>query len=310
MTPDNYTIKETFLEVGDGHALYVHEWGHANAKTPIIFLHGGPGGGCKDSHKSIFDPEQQRVFFFDQRGSGKSLPHGSIEHNTTAELIEDVEKIVQHFKLTQIILAGGSWGSCLALVYALRYPKRVKAMVLRGIFTGSQVEIGWLGNGDWRMFFPDVWERFLAATPKSHWHNPATYHYKRVLGDDEAGAKLSACAFDNMEGALVPLDDRFRPAKLDNLDPAGARIEMYYLANHCFLPDRYVMNSASKLSMPVWLVQGRYDFVCPPAAAYELHQKLPNSQLAWTIAGHSGYDRATCDVMRTALLSLSKPNPD
>lgn len=147
MTPDTYTNQEFFLDVGDGHQLYVQDWGNPQAKTPIIFLHGGPGAGCHDGHKQMFDPALQRAIFFDQRGAGKSLPAGHLEHNTTADLIGDIEKLADRLKLSGFIITGGSWGCCLALAYALKHPKRLKALVLRGIYTASKSETAYLDDG-------------------------------------------------------------------------------------------------------------------------------------------------------------------
>ena len=304
MTPDEYTISELFLEVGDGHTLYVHDWGKQNAETPIIFLHGGPGSGVKDRYKTTFDPSLQRVIFFDQRGCGKSTPYGSLEHNTTDDLVEDIEKIARLLKLDTFILTGGSWGSCLALAYGLKYPKRVSAMVLRGIFTGSQAEIDYLDQGHFATHFPDVWDKYLDATPAAHQKNPGKYHAARILGNDEQAARESACTYGNLEGALLSLDDRFTPPNPDEYDPTLSKLEVYYMTNRCFMPDRFVMDNAHKLRMPIWLIQGRYDFVCPPVTAYELNEKLLNSRLVWTTAGH-GNDRPNYDVHRTILLQLS-----
>ncbi|HSX04907.1 MAG TPA: alpha/beta fold hydrolase [Candidatus Saccharimonadales bacterium] len=305
MTPDAHTIQETFLEVGDGHTLYVHDWGNRAAKTPIITLHGGPGSQARDSHKRLYDPARQRVIFFDQRGCGRSLPYGSLEHNTTQQLIEDISKIADHLKIKQFILAGGSWGSCLALAYALEHPERVAAMALNGIFTGSQAEIDWLDGGLFRTFYPDVWDRYLAATPKAHHKDPGAYHYQRVMGGDPDAARESGHAYETLEGSVLALDDRFMPSDLATYDPSGIRIEMHYMQKRCFMPDRHILDSAHRLTMPIWLVQGRYDMVCPPAAAYELHQKLPNGELVLTTSGHRP-EHETSSVLRTVLLQLSQ----
>jgi proline iminopeptidase len=304
MTPDAHTIQETFVEVGDGHTLYMQEWGNPRAIHPIIFLHGGPGAGCSNSHKQSFDPLQQRVIFFDQRGSGRSVPYGSLQYNTTADLVEDIEKIARHCKLDQFVLTGGSWGSCLALAYALEYPKRVQAMVLRGIFTGAQAEVDYFDKGGFRNFFPEAWERLLAATPKSHHNHPTNYHFPRILGDNDQAMRESGHAYESMEGALLRLDDRFSLAPIDEFDPTSVRIEVHYLANDSFMPERHILKNAHKLHMPIWLIQGRYDFVCPPVTAHELHQLLPDSQLIWTTAGHSGGDRSNYDAARTILLQF------
>ncbi|HVS58219.1 MAG TPA: alpha/beta fold hydrolase [Candidatus Saccharimonadales bacterium] len=304
MTPDQHTIQETFIEVGNSHTLYVHDWGNKKA-TPIVYLHGGPGSQCKDGNKDLFDPTTQRVVFFDQRGCGKSLPYGSLEHNTTQALVEDIEKIAAHLKLDKFILTGGSWGSCLALAYGLKYPKRVKAMALRGIFTGSQAEINWLDQGRWSVFFPDAWDKYLDHTPKSHHDNPSHYHFGRALGNDLVAAKESAYAYDNLEGSVIKLDDRFTPDNYEEYDPAGIKIEIAYMQNRCFMPDRFILDNAHKLTMPIWLVQGRYDMVCPPVMAYELHHKLPDSHLTWVTGGHKD-EHEGWNILRTILLQLTE----
>jgi proline iminopeptidase len=306
MTPDKHTNQEVFLDVGDGHQIYVHDWGQPTAKLPIVFVHGGPGSGASDRNKAFFEPVQQRVIFFDQRGAGRSLPQGSLEHNTTAELIEDIEKIAQHLQLRKFILTGNSWGSCLSLAYTLKYPKRVATMVLRGIFTGSQAEIDWVDKGGYREFFPEVWQSLLDQTPSSHTSDPVSYHQRRILGPDNLAAKNSAYIYGNVEAALMRLDDRFTTTDSSDFDASSGKIEAHYMTNRCFMPDRHIMDNAHQLTMPVWLIQGRYDMVCPPITAWELHKQLPKSELIWTTAGHSGNDRAGHDVYRTLLLQLAR----
>jgi proline iminopeptidase len=305
MTPDDFTNQELMLDVGDGHTLYIQDWGKADAGVPIIFLHGGPGNGVSDSNKSGFDSSTQRVIFFDQRGCGKSTPYGSLKHNTTTELIEDIKKIADKLKIEKFILTGSSWGSCLALAYGLEHPEHVQAMVLRGIYTGSRAEIDYVAQGHFATHFPDVWDGYLDATPAAHHDNPDAYHTARILGDDEAAAIDSAYAYANLEGALLSLDDRYRPAAKADFDPTVAKLEAHYFATTCFLPDRFIMDNAHKLSMPIWLVQGRYDMVCPPVTAYELHEKLPNSELIWTIGGHRN-EHEGWNAVRLALQQASK----
>jgi len=176
--------------------------------------------------------------------------------------------------------------------------------VLTGIFTGSQAEIDWLCRGGFRDFFPEVWQRYLDETPKSHHENPSAYHFKRALGSDERAARASAYIYSNLEAGVMSLDDRFTPENFEEFDAAGSRIEIHYLANRCFVPDRFVLDNAPKLHMPIWLVQGRFDCVCPPKTAYELHQKLPNSHLTWTVSGHKA-ERENWNIMRTILLQVA-----
>jgi proline iminopeptidase len=303
VSPDKHTLQETFIEVGDGHTLYVHEWGNPEG-MPVVFFHGGPGSGSKDRHKQAFDPSKHKVIFFDQRGAGRSIPYGSLENNTTTKLVEDTEKIVKHLKLTSFTIAGGSWGACLALAYGLAHPKRVKAMVLQGIFTGSQAEIDYFNSGAYALGFPDVWKELLDNTPEAHRNSPVTYHYDQVLSGDQQAVKRSAYVLENMERALLSLDDRFTPEPFNDFDPSGSILETHYMANRCFMPDRSIMTQAHKLTMPIWLIQGRYDMVCPGRTAYELNQLLPRSELIWTTSGHSN-ERESWNIARTLLIQLA-----
>ncbi|HTB48534.1 MAG TPA: alpha/beta fold hydrolase [Verrucomicrobiae bacterium] len=305
MTPDEHTNQELFLDVGDGHQLYIQDWGNPKAKTPIIFLHGGPGSGCKDTHKQLFDPKIQRVIFHDQRGAGKSLPYGSIEHNTTAHLVEDIQKLHDHLKLTQAIIVGGSWGSCLALAYAIKHRSKIKAMVLHGIVTNSKQETEWLTGGAFRSFFPDAWQTYLDATPKSHHANPSAYHFKRILGDDEQASFASAKAFMDMDLSAMQLDDRYTPKTDDTFDGTNQRIEAHYFSNNCFLPENYIHHNTSQLTVPIYLINGRYDMICPPQNAYTLHHLLPNSELIWTISSHRN-EHEDWNIIRTLAKQLSQ----
>lgn len=303
MTLDAHTNQELMLDVSDGHQLYVQDWGNKDAATPIIMLHGGPGGGSSDSYKQRFAPEKHRVIFFDQRGAGRSLPLGSLEHNTTQDLIADITSVANHLGIEKFWLVGGSWGATLALIYGIEHPERVTGMVLNGIFTATKAENDWLHRGGFEAFFPDVWEHYASQAPAEARHNPGEFFLKQSQSNDPEAVKAAAYAYSNTEGALVRLDDRFTPGSYENYDPASSLIEMHYLANGCFIPEGHITENAHKLTMPVWLVQGRYDMVCPPVTAYKLHQKLPQSQLLWTMAGHTS-DRSNFDTIRTLLLQI------
>lgn len=299
MTPDKFTIQELYLDVGDGHQIYVQDWGQKAAKKPIVLLHGGPGNGSKNSEKAKFDPENQRVIFFDQRGSGKSLPYGSLKNNTTQDLVSDINKIADKLGIEKFVIAGGSWGACLALVYGIAHPDRLSGMVIQGVFTGSHDDIKWLDQGRFREFFPDAWDRYLEATPSEHHDNPSAYHFKRALGDDPVAAKASSFAYESLELSLLKLDGRINTTDFEDYDPSIIHTEIHYVANKCFLPDNYVLDNAKKLTMPVWIIQGRYDMVCRPITSYQLDQKLPNSKLIWTIDGHLAEHEAS-NILRIA----------
>ncbi|HEU4985305.1 MAG TPA: hypothetical protein VFT58_06655, partial [Nitrososphaera sp.] len=180
-------------------------------------------------------------------------------------------------------------------------------LVINGIFAGTQEEIDYFDKGEFSRNFPEVWERYLATVPKKHHNSPTKYHYEKILGKDEKAARESACAYGNLEGALLALDDRFTPDAPDDptYDPTGTKMEVHYLANGCFLPDNYILDNARKLTMPVWMIQGRYDMVCPPAMAYQLDKKLPNSHLVWVISNHLP-EHESYSVLRTILLQLAE----
>ncbi len=305
MTPDQYTIKESFLEVGDGHRLYVQDWGNPDSKLPILVLHGGPGNGCDDSDKKKFDPLTQRVIFHDQRGAGKSLPAGALQHNTTQDLVEDIKKLAGHLQLDRFVLVGGSWGATLALAYGIRYPDSVAAMVLNGVYTNTAAEIGWLEQGGWRKFFPEIWEKYTDSVPSDYQADPTAYHLKQAVSDDPEAVKKSAYAFQAMEVAILKLDDIYTLEPFETYDPTNACLEMHYTANTFFLGEDELLTGAARLTMPIWLLQGRYDMVCPPAAAYRLDKALPNSQLIWTINGHLRQHEAS-NIQRLLLRQLTE----
>jgi proline iminopeptidase len=305
MLKDAYTIQELMLEVGDGHTLYVQDWGNKNAKNPTIVLHGGPGGQIKEKHKSAFDPAVNRVVFFDQRGSGQSIPAGSLENNTTSRLIEDISKIADNLKIKRFTLHGTSWGSTLSLAYAIAHPERVAAIVIGGIFTGSKSESDWINKGRFKDFYPDVWQAYLDRTPEAYRGDPSAYHYDRAENGTLEEQKASGYAYECLESGVIQLDDRFIADDFSTYDPSGVRIEMHYLKNGCFMPDRYIIDNVSKLTMPVYIVQGRYDMVCPPITAYEIHKKLPQSYLYWTVSGHH-VDHEGENIFRSIITQLSR----
>lgn len=304
MNKDEFTNKVMHLEVNETHSLYVQDWGNKDVKVPIISLHGGPGGQSKDSHKGSYDPTTQRVIFFDQRGCGQSLPYGSLIDNTTNDLISDITTIAETLKIESFILRGSSWGACLALAYAIKHPSKVHAMVLQGIFTGSSNEIKWLKHGMFQTFYPDVWQKYLELTPKAHRHDPSSYHFEKALNGTPDEQKKSAFAYETLEAGVVKLDDRGFTNNFDDYDPVGMRMEMHYMQNQCFLPDNYILDNAHKLTMPITLIQGRYDMVCPPSTAFALRENLPNSELYTTLSGHVT-EHEDVQLVRQALKNLS-----
>jgi proline iminopeptidase len=286
MIPDQFTNNETQLKVSDEHTLYVCDWGNSKIKVPFIYLHGGPGAPTSETKKRLFDPLKHRVIFFHQRGVGLSTPFGQLEGNTTQDLIEDIGKLADSLGIDKFILAGGSWGSFLSLAYSIKNPDRVAGMVINGIFLNSKDDIKWIDQGGFRTIFPDAWMKLIDSTPEEFKGEPVIYHMKKAMSDDEQ-AKQSAYIYSQLELSLIRLDDRPLVEDYANFDPASIRIEINYLLNNCFVDENYIIDNTNKLDMPVWLIQGRYDMVCPAVNAFNLHQKLPNSKLIWTQDGHS-----------------------
>ena len=292
MNKDEFTNQELFIEVGDGHKLYVVDWGNRDARTPIVYLHGGPGGCVKDGSKNIFDPRKQRVIFLDQRGCGKSTPLGSRDNNTTEDLAKDITKIAKRLKLEKFCIDGYSWGSTLALYYAINYPEMVSDVVVGGVFSGSKNEIFAMYEAA-KVFYPDLWDKVLADTPAQYQSDPIVYHLDKALNGTKAEQKKSTYVMNYLESGLCRMDDRNEPKDYAEYDPAGMQIELSYLVTNCFMPEDYILDNVHKIKVPVHIVQGRFDMVCPPDFAYKVSKLIPDCRLYLTISGHAGEHEVT-----------------
>jgi proline iminopeptidase len=302
--PEIEPYEQGLLEVGDGHRLYWETCGDPDGK-PVVFLHGGPGGGCKPGHRRGFDPKRYRVILFDQRGCGRSEPHAAepgrdtaadLAVNTTWHLVADVERLREHLGVERWLVFGGSWGSTLALAYAERHPERVTELILRGIFTLRRWELDWYYGGGAAALVPDLWERFLAPLPPELHHADSASvidAYGRLLADpDPAVHGPAAHAWSTWEGATITL--RPRPDVIDGFaEPrfalAFARIENHYMRHAGFFTDGQLIADAPRLAgIPGILVQGRYDLATPPRTAFDLHRAWPGSELLLVEgAGHA-----------------------
>lgn len=278
------------LPVSDGHRIYVEECGNPDG-IPVVVLHGGPGGGCSPGMRRFFHPDVYRVILFDQRGCGRSKPHASCSANTTWHLIEDIEKIRKHLHIDNWIVFGGSWGATLALLYAQRHPESVRHIVLRGVFLMMQRELDWFYNGGVARFFPEEWARFLSVLPKDEHHDIMGGFNRRLFGNDEGEQTKFARIWTEWESALATL----QPKGVSGSTPAAyarsfARIENHYFSNRGFLEaDDQILRDVPIIEhIPGTIVQGRYDMICPPQSAVELHHAWPASELVMVqAAGHS-----------------------
>lgn len=279
------------LKVSPVHTLYYEQCGNPGGR-PVVFLHGGPGGGLVENYRRYFDPEKYRIVLFDQRGSGKSTPHASLEENTTWHLVGDIERLREHLGIDGWMVFGGSWGSTLALAYAETYPERVRSLVLRGIFLCRPGEIDWFYQRGASAIFPDVWEEFKKVIPEDERGNMLEAYHRRLTSEDEATRLEAARAWSVWEGStskLIPdqkLIDAFEdPHKALSL----ARIEAHYFINNSFFEtDNYLIENVDRIRhIPAVIVQGRYDVVCPAESAWELHRAWPEAEL--TIVGDAGH---------------------
>lgn len=281
-----------FLKVSPLHEIYFEESGSPSGK-PVVFVHGGPGGGTDPSMRRFFDPKKWRIILFDQRGCGKSKPFSELKENTTWDLVSDMEKIRNHLKINQWTVFGGSWGSTLGLAYAISHPDRVKELILRGIFLLRKKEIDWYYQSGASFIFPDAWEKYLEPIPADERDNLVPAFYKRLTSEDPATRGAASKAWSVWEGTTskLILDPNFIARfGTDAFADAFARIECHYFINKGFFAeDGWLLKNIHKIKdIPGWIVQGRYDVVCPATSAWDLHKAWPVSKLHMIPdAGHS-----------------------
>lgn len=282
------------LDVGDGHELYWEESGNPEGK-PVVFLHGGPGGGCTPRMRQFFDPARYRILLFDQRGAGKSRPHASLEANTTWDLVADIEKLRTHLGIERWQVFGGSWGSTLALAYAETHPERVTELVLRGIFMLRPKELEWFYQRGVSELFPDRWQDFVEPIPESERHDLMSAYHRRLTGDDPGVRLRAAKAWSVWEGStstLLPSAEVRRTFEEDEMALAMARIEAHYFVNGGFMEEGQLLRDIDRIRhIPGVIVQGRYDVVCPPVSAWELSAAWPEAELRIVPdAGHAAFE--------------------
>ena len=283
------------LPVSDLHTIYVEESGNKNGK-PVIFLHGGPGGGVDPKYRRYFDPEKWRIIMFDQRGCGKSTPFAELEENTTWDLVSDIEKIRNHLSIDQWVVFGGSWGSTLSLAYSQTHPDSCKGLILRGIFLVRKKELDWFYQEGANNIFPDRWESFLEPIPVEKRDNLMQAYYEILTGEDHSKKIEAAKAWSTWEGSTVRLlqDENFiSDFSDDKFAEAFARIECHYFMNNCWLDsDNHLIENMHKIKhIPGVIIHGRYDIVCPVIQAWDLHKAWPEADLhIIPDAGHSIFE--------------------
>jgi len=283
-------FRQQIMEMPGGHRVYVEQCGKPDG-VPVVVLHGGPGGGCSPGMRRFFDPSHYRVVLFDQRGCGRSTPNACVEHNTTWDLVADIERIREELGIEEWTVFGGSWGACLGLIYAQTHTERVRALVLRGVFTMTRAELRWFYGGGAGGFWPEQWAAFSGMIPEAERHDLIGAYHRRLFGEDEGERVRFARAWAGWESALAVLD----PGEARGHPSAGyalafARLENHYFSNGGFLDgDGHVLRHMDRIAhVPGHIVQGRYDMICPPHTAWRLHAAWPGSTLRMvTGAGHA-----------------------
>jgi len=288
-----------FLPVSDRHTLYYEESGNPAGRPPVVFLHGGPGGGTHPFQRQFFDPQFYHIILFDQRGCGKSTPFADLNENTTWHLVADIERLREHLAIDRWLVFGGSWGSTLALAYAVTHPDRVVGLILRGIFLCRSSELRWFYQEGASNLYPDAWEKYLAPIPEEERGDLIGAYYKRLTSDDEETQLEAARAWSIWEAStsrLLPDAKAAQEFEDPRLALPFARIECHYFYHGGFFEsDAFLLDAVHKIAhIPTRIVQGRYDLVCPIRTAWQLSKALPEAELVIIPdAGHAASEPRT-----------------
>jgi proline iminopeptidase len=304
----HYFIESEQLPDGSHHQIYVEECGNPNG-VPIVFLHGGPGSGCRPMHRQFFNPDYYRIILLDQRGCGRSLPNGELQHNTAQYLVNDLENIRQSLSIDKWILFGGSWGATLALIYAIQHPQHVAAMILRGTFLGREQDINWVyKEGGASKLFPEAWQQLISGVPNQY-SQPLTNAYFDLLTSGSAEQQLDALTrLDYWESTIVTMRDHHfeLPPEKTPGPYEHAIIQLHFALNYCFIQDNYILDNIHKIKqIPTQIIHGRYDMVCPVKQSWELSHAWPEAKLTiLPLAGHAAGEESIIDALIEATNAL------
>jgi proline iminopeptidase len=295
--PETKPYVQHSLQVDSIHTLHIEECGNPFG-IPVLFVHGGPGGGYQPVHRQFYNPDSYRIILFDQRGCGKSRPHACLTNNTTAHLIEDIEKIRRHLEIDEWLLFGGSWGSTLSLLYAQAYPERVLGLILRGIFLCRKRDIDWFYQSGADRVYPEFWQDYIAPIAENKRHNMVEAYHEVLTSDDEIARMRAAEAWSIWEGRtsnLVTNNDTVAHFGDPFHALAMARIECHYFYHGSFIEENQILKNCNALAnIPISIIHGRHDMVCPIEQAYELHKCAPHAKL--TICESSGHSAMEIEI--------------
>jgi proline iminopeptidase len=311
--PDRKPYRTGWFPVSGGHRLAYRLFGNPSG-IPVLIVHGGPGAGCSDTAHRYYDPRRCHILALDQRGAGRSRPFAETRHNTTDHLVGDLRGFLRFLGIGRAVLSGGSWGSCLSLCTAIRHPEIVLGLHLRGIYLGSSFDDDYMLSGRVRTHFPEPWARFIGQVPPRHRARPCDWYHRKMHDPDPRVARRYCREWALYESSLLSLEVDFdatlKRARGRWVVPI-ARLEAHYMSRGCFLPKDYILRNAARLrGLPVTIVHGRYDFICPPENAQALHDALPGSRLHFVTGGHSSKDpevvRLLVDEMKWLLKTLRR----
>ena len=299
--PNCEPVVAEHLSVGGGHEIYVEQCGNPSG-IPAVFLHGGPGSGCKPDHRQFFDPARYNVILIDQRGAGRSRPYGSVEHNDTAALIDDMEAVRERFGIDAWVLFGGSWGAALALAYAETLPDRVLGIILRGTFLARKRDVDWFFHDGASRFLPRQWREFVDRVQADDPNDLVAFLHAAVFSDDAATVERIARAWEAWSGAVVmfSIDNTGGNASGDlAASIAKTRIELHYAKHAYFFAENQLLNRAECIPrVPVTIVHGARDLTCTADAAWVIHAAIPDSNLEIVAtAGHLSSERPMKDAL-------------
>jgi proline iminopeptidase len=305
--PELPVFNSDMLNVSETHAIYYEECGNPQG-YPVVFLHGGPGSGCNPTQRRFFEPNFYRIILLDQRGCGRSTPMGCTNDNTTDALIGDIEALKNHLKINDWLVFGGSWGSTLALTYAIAHPESVRGLILRGIFLSRRNELDWF-LGEVKHFYPDSWEKLLSFIPENERSDPLKAYSERIFSNDTAIAGPAAINWNAYESSIMSLLPRTSSAPNTTpveIEIARAKVQIHYILNECFVGHRDLLVEAKALSaIPTTIIQGRYDMVCPPISAWELKNAMPHAKFFMiSDAGHSAMEAGVTSALVEATESF------
>lgn len=306
--PNIEPFARQYLKVSSLHHIYLEQCGNKNG-IPVVFLHGGPGSGCREEHRCFFDPDIYHIVLFDQRGCGRSTPQGELKQNNTAALVLDIHTIRKHLGISKWLVFGGSWGATLGLLYAQKYPEHVLGMILRAIFLARSQDINWAYSSQGAaQIFPEAWQKLVDKLPNEQQKKPLKAIYKNLIGNDEQLSRDTYNRLQQWESVILNILPSIPLSKSDTYNKSAALIQLHYSINHCFIHKDSILEQVDRLcGIPIHIIHGRHDFVCPVEQAWRLSYCCPQAKLmVIEKAGHIANEPLILDALIETTVTFHK----